>query len=71
MDPLDFSYDRFRELYEAISDVIAEFAPKDPLQIAAYAAEAQIEQEKLEDAIERGIDINNPLFDPSELNKGD
>jgi hypothetical protein len=67
LDPLDMSYSRFLSLYNSISAVMYELTPKTEFQQALENAEAEKEQQAIEDAIEAGLDPTNPLYDKSEL----
>ena len=60
---------RFTEMCNQIRNVEKELTPKTEAQLVMEQREAEVEAEIREDAIEAGLDPDNPLFDPAELER--
>ena len=62
-DPMELSWDRFIAMYGAINEVERTLRGKTEIEIALEQREDELEEEKLEDLREKGIDTNNPFVE--------
>ena len=60
---MELSWDRFIAMYGAINEVERTLRGKTEIEIALEQREDELEEEKLEDLREKGIDTNNPFVE--------
>jgi hypothetical protein len=63
-DPMKLDYDRFITMYGKINKIEANFRGKSEIEMALEMREAELEEEKIEELREKGVEFNNPLIDP-------